>query len=149
MDTVRAFRDNRRENKVLKNRQSDLADEAKALDERIRRFMESGDIPQSVPLKNDGGGNVHLKHEVWVSVPDEHVDTFHWLMENKYDGTDFDLTYTIGNKPNTQSLSAFMRERLDEDTTKDAIDRLRGVVPDDILACLKVSDKHYINANGL
>jgi hypothetical protein len=147
MDAVRAFRDNRRENKGLKARLSDLNDEAKALDAAIQAHIEAGNLPTSMPV--DGGGNVHIKHEVWASVPDDKLDQFHALMNGKYADTDWDLRYMVGAKPNTQSLRGWINERLDDDKLKTGEERLRGVIPDDLLDCLKVTDKHYVNANGL
>lgn len=147
MDAVRAFRDNRREHKAIKARQDDLNAEAKAIDAVIQTHMERGDLPTSMPV--DGGGNVHIKHEVWGSVPADKLEEFHRLMQTKYADTDFDLRYMLSDKPNAQSLRGWINERLDDDKTKTATERLRGVVPDDLLECLKVTDKHYINANGL
>lgn len=146
MDAVRAFRDNRRESKALKARESDLTAEKQALDAVIQAHMAAGDIPVSMPV--DGGGNVHIKHEVWVSVPDDQLERF-LAVAAKYDGTDYSVSHLITGKPNTRSLTSFISDYLDDDKTKEAVDRLKGNLPDDLVACLKVTDKHYINANGL
>lgn len=147
MDAVRAFRDNRRLSKQLKVVEADITAEKKALDAVIQVYMERGLL--AISMKVDGGGNVHQKHEVWGSVPDDKVEEFQRLMDEKYAGTDFDLRYMIAGKPNAQSLRGWINERLDGDETKTAEQRLRGVVPDDLLACLNVTDKYYTNANGL
>lgn len=131
---------------ALKRQVAGLTTEATALGVQIERLndellahMEAGEFPSSSKV---AGATVYLRSDVWAGPADgDHAALTAALESMGYD----DLT---PKTVNSSRLSAWVREHLDDDTTKAIEDRLTTLDPA-IRPFIKVTEKQSVRINGL
>ena len=115
-----------------------LLDRVKKCKQMLMDAMEVGAFPTNARID---GATVYHSSQVWASPLDgDHDALTHVLSE-------LGLYEYVPHTVNSQSLSAYVREHLDEDETKDLEERLATLDPR-LRSALKITDKQQIKVTG-
>lgn len=129
----------RRQIKGLDAEVTDLKKDAAALEAELLVHMENGEFPTNARID---GATVSIKRQVWAGPKNGDHKV---LAQVLYD---LGLTEYVPKTVNTQSLSGYIREQLDDDKLKAIEDRLNNLDPR-LRDVLNVTERVSIQANGL
>lgn len=142
-----------RKRKNLKTDISDLEARKAELEDHLGDLMLHGRLSSSFKVD---GASVFRKYEVWVGAPDIEVggktvkdhDTLAAALKAA------GLTEYLPKTVNTRSLTSYFTDHLGEDTPENRMKPieqrlLEGGIPPELLAVVKITEKHPVNANGL
>lgn len=117
---------------------------------RREKYIEEAMLDERFSIKSSvSGKTVYLQQQVWASVPKSNVP----IVTRIFD--DYGLDEYKPSSVNSQSFSAFVRERLDPDESLPIEERLanghpeHGKVPTELLPYINVTEKNTVKVNGL